>query len=102
VYTYGEPATLFQLRLAGIRWVRPVQDLNFALPDAPPPKQPSFVVVGPQARQTPGFSDMFAMRKERLRLIQFVPVKRSRLVTLDEARFDDSERSGVLELYQIL
>jgi 4-amino-4-deoxy-L-arabinose transferase-like glycosyltransferase len=101
VYTYGEPATLFQLRLAGIRWVRAVQDLNFALPEAPPPNHPSFLIVGPRARLTPGFADLFAARKERLRFVQLVPYERSRLVALDEARLDDGGNTGVLELYQI-
>ena len=101
VYTYGEPAALFQLRLARVGWVRAVQDLNFALPEAPRPRQPSFVIVGPRARLTPGFADAFAARKARLRLIQLVPVNRSHLVTLDEAPSDDGGSAGVLELYQI-
>jgi hypothetical protein len=101
IYTYGEPAALFQLRLAGAGWVRAVQDLNFALPQAPPPKQPSFVIIGPRARLTPGFTDMLAARQQRLRPIQRVPFERSRLITLDEARPDDAGGAGVLELYQI-
>ena len=34
IYTYGEPAALFQLRLAGARWVRPIKDLGLANPAA--------------------------------------------------------------------
>jgi len=101
IYTYGEPAALFQLRLAGVGWVRAVQDLNFALPQATRPRQPSFLIVGPRARLTPGFAELLAARKDRLRLIHLVPVRRSRLVTLDEATTSDAVQAGVLELYQI-
>ena len=44
IYTYGDPACLFQLRLAGVRWVRPVQNLDFARLEAPPQRLPSFVL----------------------------------------------------------
>jgi hypothetical protein len=101
IYTYGEPAALFQLRLAGVGWVRPVQDLNFAQPQAPRPPKPSFLIVGPRARLGPGFSELLAARRDRLRLIQLVPLGRSRLVMLDEATTDDGGHAGVLELYQI-
>jgi hypothetical protein len=101
IYTFGEPAALFQLRLAGVSWVRAVQDLNFALPQAPRPGPSSFLIVGPRARLTPGFSELLAARMDRLRLIQLVPVGRSRLVTLDEASADDGGHAGVLEVYQI-
>jgi hypothetical protein len=100
IYTYGEPAALFQLRLAGVRWVRPVKDLNLADPSAPRPKLPTFVVFGRQARATPGFSEQLADRRDRLHFIARVPYQQSQLVTLDEPRTPDL-RETVLEVYEL-
>ena len=95
VYTYGEPAALFQLRLAGVRWVRPVKDL-----DMPRSRVPTFVLFGRQALLTPGFSEQLADRRDRLHFVARIPYRRSRLVTLDEPRASDS-REAVLELYEV-
>jgi dolichyl-phosphate-mannose-protein mannosyltransferase len=100
VYTYGEPAALFQLRLAGTRWVRPVKDLGLANPEAPRPRLPTFVLFGRQARLTPGFSEQLADRKDRLHFVGLVPYRQSRLVTLDESRAPDS-RETELEVYEL-
>jgi hypothetical protein len=100
IYTYGEPAALFQLRLAGVRWVRPVKDLGLASPGAPRQRFPTFVVFGQQARLTPGFSEQFADHKDRLRFVARMLYRRSRLVTLDETRTPDS-RETVLEIYEV-
>jgi 4-amino-4-deoxy-L-arabinose transferase-like glycosyltransferase len=100
IYTYGEPAALFQLRLAGARWVRPVKDLGLANPAAPRPKLPTFVLFGRQARATPGFAQQLADRRDRLHLVARVPYRQSRLVTLDESRTPDS-RETVLEVYEL-
>jgi hypothetical protein len=100
IYTYGEPAALFQLRLAGARWVRPIKDLDLANPAAPRPKLPTFVLFGRQARATPGFSQQLADRRDRLHFIAHVPYRQSRLVTLDESPRPDS-RETVLEVYEL-
>ncbi len=102
IYTYGEPALLFQLRLAGARLVRPVQSLAAAAPESPLPKLPSFIVVGPQARRTPGFADDFARGKPRLGLVESYRYRPSNLVLLDRQelpgeRIQDDE----LEVYQL-
>ncbi len=100
IYTYGEPAALFQLRLAGARWVRPIKDLGLAHPAAPRPKLPTFVLFGRQARATPGFSQQLVDRRDRLHFIARVTYRQSRLVTLDESRAPDS-RAAVLEIYEL-
>jgi dolichyl-phosphate-mannose-protein mannosyltransferase len=100
IYTYGEPAALFQLRLAGVRIVRPVKDLGLANPEAPRPRRPTFVLFGRQARLTPGFSQQLADRRDRLHFVALVPCRPSRLVTLDESRTTDA-RETVLELYEL-
>jgi hypothetical protein len=95
VYTYGEPAALFQLRLAGVRWVRPVKDLEM-----PPSRLPTFVLCGPQALRMPGFPEQLAGRGDRLHLVARIPYRRSRLVTLDEARSHESPEAA-LEIYEV-
>jgi 4-amino-4-deoxy-L-arabinose transferase-like glycosyltransferase len=100
IYTYGEPAAFFQLRLAGARWVRPVKDLRLADPAAPRPRLPTFVVFGRQASLTPGFSGQLADRSDRLHFVASVPYRRSRLVTLDEPLTANSPDT-VLEVYQL-
>jgi 4-amino-4-deoxy-L-arabinose transferase-like glycosyltransferase len=100
IYTYGEPAALFQLRLAGVRWVRPIKDLGLANPAAPRLKLPTFVLFGRQARATPGFSEQLADRRDRLHLVARIPYRQSRLVTLDESRTPDS-RESMLEVYEL-
>jgi dolichyl-phosphate-mannose-protein mannosyltransferase len=100
IYTYGEPAALFQLRLAGARWVRAIKDLDLANPAAPRPKLPTFVLCGRQARATPGFSQQLADRRDRLHFIARFPYQQSQLVTLDESRTPDS-REAVLEVYEL-
>ena len=83
VYVYGEPALLFQLRLAGLEHVVPVMHLAFARPDAGPPQLPTFVAVGPHALQTYGFQDQFAAGRQRLRHVGTYRFQPSDLVRLD-------------------
>ncbi|MGQ0633180.1 MAG: glycosyltransferase family 39 protein [Planctomycetaceae bacterium] len=66
VYTFADPALVFQLRLAGVDNVRPISSLTFAESGAPQPKLPTFLVVGPQARRTAGFAERFARAQGRL------------------------------------
>jgi hypothetical protein len=83
IYTYGEPALVFNLRLAGAEFVNPVKDVVFAGPDAPAPQLPSFIVIGPQAWRTPGFGEQLVKALPRLELAgkyRYVP---SDLVVLD-------------------
>ena len=83
IYSYGEPALVFNLRLAGAEFVNPVKDVAFAGPDAPAPLLPSFIVIGPQAWQTRGFGEQLVKALPRLQLAgryRYVP---SDLVVLD-------------------
>ena len=83
IYTYGEPALVFNLRLSGAEFVNPVKDVAFADPDAPVPQLPSFVVIGPQAWRTGGFGEQLVKALPRLQLAgkyRYVP---SDLVVLD-------------------
>jgi len=101
IYTYGDPALLFQLRLAGVRWVRPLKSLAVASPDAPTPRLASFVVLGPQSRRTTGFTEQFAVAKNRLELIGSYSYYPSDLVVLDGADFRATRTEEVLEIYRV-
>lgn len=83
IYTYGEPAMLFQLRLAGAANVVPVQHLKFAEPEAPPPVVPSYVVTGLHAGRTADFPAQFERAKGRLVLVKKVPLQLSDIVKRD-------------------
>jgi hypothetical protein len=83
IYTYAEPALLFNLRLAGAEFVNPVKDVVFADPDAPAPRLPSFLVLGPQAWRTRGFGEQLAKALPRLQLAGKYRYAPSNLVLLD-------------------
>ena len=84
IYTYGEPALLFQLRLSGAENVVPVQHLRFADPGGPRPVVPSYVVIGPQAMRTNGFKEQFERARPRLREVETYWPVNSLLVRCDE------------------
>jgi hypothetical protein len=102
IYTYGEPALVFNLRLAGAEFVNPVKDVMFANPDAPEPVLPSFIVIGPQAWRTPGFGEQLARALPRLQLAgkyRYVP---SALVVLDGFLIRSDRRTEhAIELYRV-
>lgn len=101
IYTYGEPALLFQLRLAGLRWVRPIKDLAIAGPSGSVPALPSFVVVGPQSYRSPGFAEQFASTRHRLDLIGTYSCQPSDLVRLDRTDWKDEHTDELIELYRV-
>jgi dolichyl-phosphate-mannose-protein mannosyltransferase len=102
IYTYGEPALVFNLRLAGAEFVNPVKDVAFAAPKAPMPQLPSFVVIGPQAWRTPGFGEQLVKalpRLERAGKYRYVP---SDLVVLDGSLIRSDRRTEhEIELYRV-
>lgn len=108
VYVYGEPALLFQLRLAGLEHVVPVMHLAFARPNARPPQLPTYLVTGPHALRTTGFKTQFVEARQRLRLVKSYEYAPSNLVRLDDgtpagagnAAFDTSPVYR-LELYRV-
>ncbi len=54
VYAYGEPAMLFHLSNAGLT-AAPISHLNLRQPDGSEPVVPTFLIIGPNAKRTPGF-----------------------------------------------
>ncbi|MCY2962309.1 MAG: hypothetical protein NT069_01430, partial [Planctomycetota bacterium] len=81
VYIYGEPALLFQLRLAGVS-CHPIQDLGFASGRGPIPAA-TYVVIGERTTREPHFADQREVA-DRLRLVQEVIARLPPLVWLDE------------------
>jgi hypothetical protein len=102
IYTYADPALLFNLRRLGCLYVNPVKDVAFARPGAPAPQLPSFVVIGPQAWRTAGFGEQMAPALPRLELVgkyRFVP---SDLVLLDDPfNWSSGREEYKLDLYRI-
>ncbi len=101
IYTYGDPALMFQLRLAGVRWVKPLKDLTVASPNAPATRLPSFVIFGPQSRRTTAFAEQFAAAKDRLDLVGSYTYHPSDLVVLDGSDLPATHIEDVLELYRV-
>ena len=102
IYTYGEPALVYNLRLAGADFVNPVKDVAFANPNAPASQLPSFVVIGPQAWRTPGFGKQLVKAVPRLKLAgtyRYVP---SDLVVLDDSLIQSGRHTEQkIELYRV-
>jgi hypothetical protein len=102
IYTYGEPALLFNLRLSGAEFVNPVKDIAFAGPNALVPQLPSFIVIGPQAWRTPGFGEQLVKalpRLERAGRYRYVP---SDLVVLDGPLIRSDRRTEhEIDLYRV-
>lgn len=105
IYTYAEPALLFQLRLQGALFVSPVQHLAFAKPTAPNPTLPSYVVLGPQGERTPGYAKQLAESRPRMRKVRSWSHTSSLLVSRDTPADHGREQLGSEEevaLYRIL
>lgn len=94
VYSYGEPAILFQLRLQGVAYVAPVEHLAFAKPGAKLPPVPTYVLVGPQAHRTHGFDEQFRVARPRLRPIGSYWLRSSELVQRDRLVENASDTSA--------
>lgn len=92
IYTFAEPALLFQLRLAGAEFVRPVSSLAMASPDAPIPQLKSFVSIGTQAIRTKGFEEDFETAIQRLKLVNSGCLDPSNVVRLDGRAWTRSEQ----------
>jgi hypothetical protein len=104
IYSYGEPALVFNLRLAGAEFVNPVKDVRFASPDAPPPQLPSFLTIGPQAWGTLGFGEQLVKALPRLQSVGKYRYVQSDLVVLDDSieliRFGQRTEHEI-ELYRV-
>lgn len=100
-YVYGEPALYFQLRLAGVELVRPVEHLAFARAGEPAAPVPIFLVTGPHAELNPNFARQFAEVKERLKLVKEYEYQPSDLVWRDQRREFDKPPTFHVKLYRV-
>lgn len=82
VYGYGEPALLLHLAEAGMT-VGPVSHLNLAEPDGSPPAVPTFLVIGPNAKRTPGFWEEWFRQDRHFELVTEVRYAPSDVSLLD-------------------
>ena len=92
IYTYGEPALMFQLRRSGCLYVKPVKDVGFAYPEAPAPRLPSYLAIGPHAWRTLGFGEQLAKALPRLQLVGKYRYSPSDVVLLDGGVIQDDRR----------
>ena len=82
VYGYGEPALLLHLAQAGLM-VNPVSHLNLAEPDGSEPAVPTFLVIGPNAKRTPGFWEEWFRQDRHFELVTEVRYKPGDVSLLD-------------------
>jgi hypothetical protein len=82
VYAFGEPALLMHLNGAGVT-ATPVSHLNLGNPDGSPPLVPTFVIIGPNAKRTPGFWEQWMERVNQFDHIANVDYRPS-IVTLQD------------------
>ncbi|HLJ12746.1 MAG TPA: hypothetical protein VKU82_16235, partial [Planctomycetaceae bacterium] len=126
IYTYAEPAAFFQLRLARVRWVRPVKDLHFASFPSPRSAIPRFLLLGERSIQAPGFAESLGAlrlskpsarhdasrvapefaeqvdaKSQRLVSVAQIAYPPDALLSLDESNFGDSSNERMLEFYYI-
>lgn len=92
IYVYGEPALLFQLRLAGAANVLPVAHFEFAKPQAAATQVPTFVIAGPHADRSPQFAKQLEAARPRLQLVRSFDYAPSDLVLLDNRDARDRPR----------
>lgn len=83
IYTFAEPALLFQLYLGGASDVYPIASLDFAHAASPTPDMKRFVVIGSQATRTRGYDAQFEAIADRLSLVRGDCLESSRVVWLD-------------------
>jgi 4-amino-4-deoxy-L-arabinose transferase-like glycosyltransferase len=100
-YVYGEPALVFQLRLAGVELVRPVEHLAFARVGEPLSPVPIFLLTGPHAERNPNFARQFEEGKSRLKLVKEYEYHPSDLVWRDERREFDAPPTFHVKLYRL-
>ena len=82
VYGYGEPALLLHLAQSGLA-VGPVSHLNLAEPDGSSPAVPTFLVIGPNAKRTPGFWEDWFLQDRHFELVTEVLYEPGDVTLLD-------------------
>ncbi len=105
IYAYGEPALLFHLNELGVL-ARPVSHLNLGAPEDSRKSTPTYLVVGPYAKRTPGFWDEWLERQYQFRHLADVTFNPGELVLLDLfspewLRNHPEANQQLLELYRI-
>ena len=83
VYVAGEPGLLFQLAVAGERFVAPVQDVPASQATIDGHPIPTFLVIGPHAHRDSQLQQQWAVAKDRWQLIQVYDYQPSDIVWLD-------------------
>lgn len=82
VYGYGEPALLLHLAQSGLA-VGPVSHLSLAEPDGSSPAVPTFLVIGPNAKRTPGFWEDWFRQDRHFELVTEVRYEPGDVTLLD-------------------
>ena len=105
VYVYGEPALCYQLAAAGVIPV-PVSHLKLGDPDGSEPDVPTFLVIGPHAKRTPGFWESWLQQAnsfEEVADVQYFPSEASLLdlFTLKWRRQHDEVAQQTFELHRV-
>ena len=105
VYVFGEPALCFQLAAAGMTPI-PVSHLSLRDPDGSEPDVPTFLVIGPHAKRTPGFWEMWLQQAnsfQEISEVQYSPSEVSLLdlFTLKWRRQHDEVSQQTLELHRV-
>ena len=83
IYLYGAPELFFQMHLLGLQYAVPTSHLAFAREGQPPPRIPTFVVLGDQAVETSDFAEQMQRAKSRLRHVATLRTPTPRIVRLD-------------------
>ena len=105
IYAFGEPALLLHLNQAGIAAV-PVSHLRLRGPDEMPTTVPTFVVIGPHAKRTPGFWEQWMEQTQHFEFIADVPYLPGQVTLLDLfapewLELHPESRVQILELHRV-
>ncbi len=105
VYAFGEPALLMHLANAGLT-VSPVGHLNLQDPGGVTPAVPTFIVIGPNAKRTPGFWEMWLERTTQFESVGDVAYLPSEVTLLDLFKpkwltLHPEARSQMLEVHRV-
>lgn len=82
VYVFGEPALCLHLAAAGIMTI-PISHPNLSDPDGSEPDVPTFLVIGPNAKRTPGFWEQWMARPHAFQSVRDVRYSPGEVTLLD-------------------
>ena len=99
VYVYGEPALLFQLRVAGVAPVLPIQTVELTPSTADGVPVPTYLALGPHALRDRAIQSAWPAVQQRYELIEQFTLTPSTLVLLDN--YDPRELQGKLPTEEV-